>query len=268
MSRCPIIALTGVSLFILAPYLLHKRRNASSKAVHGKYSNDIKYSKSNIHELISSMEVLIQADEGGRGINEIMPPAGELYNSALEIMSAKNVAIITGFPCMIDYDPPTETDGPLGALAIAKCLLMLGKDVVLATDECNEEVLLACAAASAAHKSSLSSVVRTGILTMESFPAQISFTPKEDQRLQELAQSVDLVIAIERAGPCKDGRYLTMRARDMSNIVAPLDLLIMPPGLRDGEDDADAPVEPKNWGKPPRSIGIGGNILSTKFLML
>ena len=257
MSRCPITALTGVSLFLLAPYVLLSRRKVCSQSECNTQPHENKFSVDNAHELISKMEVIIQADEGRRGIKDIMPPDGELFNAAMEMISAKKVAIITGFPCMIDYDPPTETDGPLGALAIAKCLLMLGKDVVVATDECNEEVMLACAAATMSHKTNLPNCVRTGILSMESFPSQIAFTEKEDARLKELGQSVDLVIAIERTGPCKDGRYLTMRARDMSHLVAPLDLLLMPPGLMDGDDDSAEPMDTKNWGKPPRSIGIG-----------
>lgn len=45
------------------------------------------------------------------------------------------VAILTGFPCHIDHAPPTETDGPSGALAIARALLGLGKRVRLLIDE-------------------------------------------------------------------------------------------------------------------------------------
>ena len=80
-----------------------------------------------------------------------MPPQdsiGSLQKAAECMHESETVAIITGFPCMMDYSPPTETDGPLGALSLARTLLHLGKDVIILTDECNEEVLLACGAAS------------------------------------------------------------------------------------------------------------------------
>jgi hypothetical protein len=45
------------------------------------------------------------------------------------------VAILTGYPCC-QSNPPTETDGPLGALAVARILLSVpGTHVTLLTDE-------------------------------------------------------------------------------------------------------------------------------------
>eukprot|EP01032_Pedospumella_encystans_P014367 gene14367-16504_t len=170
------------------------------------------------------------------------------------MITAKRVAVITGFPCMLTHSPPTETDGPLGALSIAKTLLMLGKDVVIITDECNEEVLLSCAAAATAHSSVLQHGLRKGTLTLESFPASTIFSAADQSRLLKLRDQVDLVVAIERAGPCKDGRYLTMRGYDMSHLVAPLELLLMPPDLLEGSDSL---AQPASASMVPRSIGIG-----------
>ena len=179
---------------------------------------------SKARDIVCLLEERIQRDEGGRGIAAILPPRGELYNSALEVLSpaVKKVAILTGFPCMIEYIPPTETDGPLGALAIARACLHCGKDVVLLTDECNEEVLIAAAAASGLHKE------YGGLrFTLESFPGGINFDNSDEDRLRAIGNSIDLVIAIERSGPCHDGSYRTMRALDMSNMVAPLDDIIL-----------------------------------------
>lgn len=47
----------------------------------------------------------------------------------------KQIAILTGFPCLIEHTPPTETDGPPGALAIARACMWLGKEVHLLVDE-------------------------------------------------------------------------------------------------------------------------------------
>jgi hypothetical protein len=75
----------------------------------------------NVSELFQAIENRIQKDEGGRGIRELILQ-GELQKiaEALSDTTITNIVIITGFPCMLDYSPPTETDGPLGALAIAR----------------------------------------------------------------------------------------------------------------------------------------------------
>ena len=248
----PSTTMLGLSLFVFAPCALRLVQRKSSTIV---TSNKMKRATiANVKSLIASMEQVVQADEGKRGIHDIILPEGELYNAACDMITAQRVAVITGFPCMLTHSPPTETDGPLGALSIAKTLLMLGKDVVIITDECNEEVLLSCAAAATAHSSMLPQGLRKGTLTLESFPASTIFNAADESRLLKLRDQVDLVVAIERAGPCKDGRYLTMRGYDMSHLVAPLELLLMPPDLLEGSDSL---VQPTSASMVPRSIGIG-----------
>eukprot|EP01031_Cornospumella_fuschlensis_P033334 gene33334-40323_t len=202
----------------MALYLSHHlRRSGATRLI---TSETIKKTvcRNDIANLIGRIEELVQRDEGQRGIGPIIQPAGELLRACEAIHQAKSVAIITGFPCLLAYTPPTETDGPLGALAIAKALLALDKEVTVLTDECNEEVLLACSAATRIdYKSRFS---------MQSFPPEKDFDDKDWVRLYQVADSVDLIIAIERAGRNKDDRYLTMRCKDMTDIVAPLDYLI------------------------------------------
>lgn len=173
--------------------------------------------------IIDKLEERIQRDEGNRGIKEILLPRGELYNAAKAILneSIEVIAIITGFPCMLDYNPPTETDGPLGALAMARALLACNKQVILITDECNEECILAAAAAS-----TLSEQYR-GNFTLQSFPGGAQFDEDDTKALYSLADSIDLIISIERTGPCQDGSYRTMRGRDMTHLVAPLDDILL-----------------------------------------
>lgn len=190
--------------------------------------------------ICNRIENLIQRDEGSRGIGPLCIP-DELSKSASAIVNSEKIVILTGFPCMLDYNPPTETDGPLGALAIARACLAIGKQVILLTDECNEEVVLAGAAASGLFSynsltpppSSLpledeDSDIDIGLIfQLESFPGKASFDDRDNLRLQRLMSSgVDCVIAIERAGPSADGSYLTMRKRDMTHLVAPLDAII------------------------------------------
>ena len=104
---------------------------------------------------------------------------------------------------MLDFMPPTETDGPLGAMAIARTLIRLGKEVVIATDECNEEVLLACAAGSG--------LASSPNFSLESFAGGANFDEDDLMRMRNLANRADVIVAIERAGPCADGAYRTMR---------------------------------------------------------
>lgn len=199
---------------------------------------------STARDVIGLLENRVQMDEGRRGIGEIVVK-GELYNAAAELLDSNRVVIITGFPCLLDFSPPTETDGPLGAVAIARALISLGKDVVIATDECNEEPMLAAVAASGLFGPHL---------RLECFAGGIGYDDGEAARLKQLAQSVDMVVAIERAGPCSDGLYKTMRGYDMSHLLAPLELLLL-----NGDDFNDAIDESKITvpKKKIRSVAIG-----------
>jgi hypothetical protein len=206
--------------------------------------------------VVDSVESIIQRDEGNRGISDIFLK-GELYKAARSILPCSSIIIITGFPCLLDHSPPTETDGPLGAVAIARALIVLGKKVVILTDECNEEVMLACVA---------SSGIRADKISMESFPGRCEgFDESDLTRLSGLARRCDAVVAIERAGPNSEGACLTMRKRDMSDIVAPLELLFdlafiadcrcSPPEL--GEEEGEVPPESLSFVRI--GIGDGGN---------
>jgi hypothetical protein len=104
------------------------------------------------------------------------------------------------------------------------------------TDECNEDVLIAGVAASGLfdyNKSTSTSDIDTGTdlftelpLSLHSFPGGTSFDESDNDRLEALVAGVDCIVAIERAGPSSDGTYRTMRCRDMTHIVAPLDRAI------------------------------------------
>lgn len=117
------------------------------------------------------------------------------------------------------------------------------------TDECNEEVVLSAAAASDlfAYNDITSSSSTSNNenheqaddgndadifdtshrrFSLESFPPQPNFDENDLHRLQSIMSDVDMVVAIERTGPSIDGTYRTMRKRDMTNIVAPLDIIL------------------------------------------
>jgi hypothetical protein len=133
----------------------------------------------NLRQRIDEIEKRVQRDEGNRGIQEIVLPIGELYAAAKSLIPKKRIAILTGFPCLIDFTPPTETDGPLGAVAIAKTLIASGKEVVILTDECNEEPMLATVSGAG---------ISSPLLLLESFPARNDFDDDDFLRLEALSR--------------------------------------------------------------------------------
>lgn len=208
------------------------------------------------NELIEELERRVQLDEGKRGIKPLIIP-GEMLKSAKSLLQAKSIVIITGFPCLLDYDPPTETDGPLGAAAIARALLALGKSVTIATDECNEQVILACFARSGMLTKDYAysgESLNQSKLKLESFPGKDDFDEKDMERLFSLHSSVDCVVAIERAGPAFDGHYRTMRGREMTHLIAPLELLL---DKADEDNESISNEKDALSIKLPVSIGIG-----------
>ena len=178
MDVCSSIYAPGLFCFSLVSHLCIIRYRSHVAAAVSVSNNHLSECGSvpTIGDVINSLEAVIQRDEGGRGIGQIVVK-GELVSAAQTLLKSKNVAIITGFPCLMDFDPPTETDGPLGALAIARCLIALGKNVTIATDECNAEPMLACAAASGLLGNNLS---------LECFSGGIEFDEGEATRLREL----------------------------------------------------------------------------------
>eukprot|EP00606_Chrysophyceae_sp_TOSAG23-5_P000628 GSChrysophyteH2.ASY1.ANO1.971.1 assembled CDS len=210
---------------------------------------------------IEQIEARVQMDEGGRGIAQIIPPrpvdgssSSHMEAAAKAILACSHAVIMTGFPCLMQNDPPTETDGPLGTLCLARTLVALGKKVRIVTDECNEDVLLACAAAS--------NVLAMGrddegmpLLQLESFPGMATFDERDYLRLEKVRKDADMVIAVERAGPASDGSYRTMTGKDMTAILAPLDSLLQPDDFQ--ELDSHRRVASIGIGDGGNEVGMG-----------
>lgn len=86
------------------------------------------------------LEALVRHDPGGRGVASYQCQGqrlavGQLAGAARELAErARGVAIVTGF-CVADLlVPVAETDGPPGALYLARALEALGVEVVFVTD--------------------------------------------------------------------------------------------------------------------------------------
>jgi hypothetical protein len=56
---------------------------------------------------LAALEAAIQADPGARGVRHLHL-RGELEQSVLALARASHVGITTGFPCNVNFSPPTE----------------------------------------------------------------------------------------------------------------------------------------------------------------
>ena len=148
---------------------------------------------------------------------------GDLLQASITLVAAasnspdSHVLVLSGFPCCVHAVPPTETDGPPGAVALVRTAHALGAShVTLVTDACNHDVF----------EAALHTLLTQDGISLESFPG--TMTAKDDDRLKALAQSCTLLLSCERAGPAHDGHCYTMRGIDMTakGLIAPLHLLV------------------------------------------
>jgi hypothetical protein len=166
---------------------------------------------------IADIEAIIGEDVGKRGIAAITLPH-QLSAAASAFLDAKAVVILTGFPCRMSDTPPTETDGPPGAVALAMTSLKLGKPTAIATDTSSASVLMRCCMAAG--------LPSMGDFALYSFPPTSEWSVDDTERLHKVIAEYDHAVAIERAGRAVDGSYYTMRAYKMDHLVAPIDELI------------------------------------------
>ena len=171
---------------------------------------------------IEKINALITTDAGGRGMKNLVVD-GDLLASA-EILARlqpkpsstkekAHVIILTGFPCCVEHTPPMETDG-LASVAIANAVVQLGYEATIYTEECNAPVF----------RAAVGGVKEFSPIQLVFAPSELSWTAENDEALAKLAESADLVIACERAGPAADGVCYTMRGIDMNakGLIAPL----------------------------------------------
>lgn len=171
-----------------------------------------------VEKQISNIEALIGTDAGGRGMKALIVPH-DLHRAAKVFCSLppkSSVLVLSGFPCCVDQSPPTETDGPPGAISLCRTALGLGHEVILVTDECNEAVFRAAAEC-------------LPDIKFEIFPDEKKMTKADEERMKALVENrCDLIISCERAGPAKDGICYTMRGIDMNakGLIAPIHKIV------------------------------------------
>jgi len=171
---------------------------------------------------------------------------------------SKVVLVLSGFPCCIHENPPTETDGPPGTYAIARAAYALGHQVIVVTDDCNKDVFAAAIKdlslpphiSSFPNENKEQYTEESYHITLETFPPV--FTKNDEERFMKLSQKCDLLISCERAGPAKDGKCYTMRGIDMNGGEGKQGMLIAP---------LHRFVKEVNVNCKTISIGDGGNEL-------
>lgn len=149
--------------------------------------------------VLQAMRDLVQEDVGNRGLakdpaaNLIQACAGDFVAACKSIAATKQpaVGVVTGFYIPRANPPAGETDGPLGAIFLARALQPLGIRVVLASDEFCMGALQAGLAAVGLEKA-------VPLVTLPTAPS----TP-EEYRSAFLKQAGPLthLVALERVGP-------------------------------------------------------------------
>lgn len=166
-------------------------------------------SRSLTEQSLREIEKIITRDEGKRGISNHLNSYEDFHKGVQSLYKGKKVLIITGFTvpkCKVG-----ESDGPLGAIALAKALEDLNKEVFIVTDEYTHEIL-------------------EGLKRMKELSARIYSPPLKVKKeglekiLKEFAPTH--LVAIERPGRSRDGKYHSMGGEDISGYVADLDPLM------------------------------------------
>ena len=220
---------------------------------------------------LDAIRDLIQEDVGNRGLRadpeaNLITACRDDFGAACRSLAADPAAavgVVTGFFIPHAEPPCGETDGPLGALFLARAFVPLGMKVVLITDGfCRRPLEVGLATAGLAGKAPL--------VVLPSEERSLS-AAEYGRGFAELAGPLTHLIALERVGPShtpeslrahpattaealetfhrevpeeRRGRCHTMRGRDITPHVSPAHLLF----------EAAEPPRPTTIG-----IGDGGN---------
>jgi hypothetical protein len=220
-SRFPFFAFSIRLLLFIAIQKTTKAHVYNSKSQSVKDSRTMP--PHHLSSICDSIQDIVGTDAGNRGMKCLIVP-GDLEKAAILIASLdtpSTVVILSGFPCCVNESPPTETDGPPGTFAIARAVAAMGHKAVVVTDTSNKAVFAAALENLALPSGDCGSVV------LQAYPPNL--TKEDEQQFSQLAETCNLLIACERAGPANDGKCYTMRAIDMNEkgLIAPLHRLVV-----------------------------------------
>jgi hypothetical protein len=166
--------------------------------------------------VLDKIRAVIQQDIGKRGLardphdNLFTACREDFANACRSIAETPQaaLAVVTGFPIVGTDSCCGETDGPLGALFLARALTLLGVRITLVTDSfCRQALEVGL---KAAEKGVRNLFLADNIPVSEKVPDTFF-------RLTHL-------ISLERAGPGRDGRCRNMRGLDLTDQTTPLHL--------------------------------------------
>jgi hypothetical protein len=213
----------------------------------------------------SALEAVIRQDPGKRGIADFRHDGQWLAEGMLEAAArelaehGQAVGIVTGF-CVADVDPPAaETDGPPGALYLARALAALEIDTVLISDRYALSLLkLGC-----------------GIGGLKTQLFEIPLGRNEERWLDDFFRSpigkrLSHLISVERVGPSHTPESLAAQRRDAPSPLLQRFLAEVPSEHRDvchnmrgiAIDDCTAPAHRlfeavRRGDRRIKTIGIG-----------
>lgn len=201
-------------------------------------------SNSELRQLADRVTAVIERDPGNRGLAQ-WAGIGQVLPAALSLLDGHRVAVTTGFFVLhrhgetaaslaarkdtapeiaaraVTVPGAIETDGPPGAIVLARALAALGKDVVLVVDDHAAEIV---AAGLRDHKERAAA---SNPIRLQALP------PGDSPELRRLAEErFSHVVAVERPGRSRSGAYFSMREEDISRYVAATDELFLAPKRR------------------------------------
>ncbi|XP_053458307.1 D-glutamate cyclase, mitochondrial isoform X3 [Nycticebus coucang] len=157
-----------------------------------------------------------------RGIGHLLCK-DELLKASLSLSHAHSVLITTGFPTHFNHQPPEETDGPPGAIALAAFLQALEKEVSMVVDQ----------RALNLHQKLIEDAIEQGVLKTQ--VPLLTYKGGSMEVAQEFlckdgdpkSPRFDHLVAIERAGRAADGNYYNARKMNIKHLVDPVDDLFL-----------------------------------------
>lgn len=158
--------------------------------------------------VINEMERVIRKNMAQRGLQSVNLK-GELLKSATTLLEGETILIVTGFA--IRAALKGETDGPLGAVSLARALELLGKKVVLITDVYTEAILIRCCEIAR---------VNAEVVTVK------DENPKAQCENLLMLHKPTHVVAVERPGRAKDGNCYSMKGECISDLAPNTDYLL------------------------------------------
>jgi hypothetical protein len=138
--------------------------------------------------------------------------------------TSKPIFIATGHVHPVAM-PVGETDGPPGAAALARALVLCTKSpvILLCEDVVRNMLARTCTAAGLTVREDASSLPLPRSVAIQSFPVD----PEQAENVSaQMAEGAAAIVAIEKVGRAADGGYYTGLGTDVAQHLAKIDLLV------------------------------------------